>query len=386
MAFVVKPCLFLALLCLSLYFIREPAIRPFAYCASQLKKCRSRNLIVALVLAAALTVSAVAVAKNKTGSDDSPDNEEPPFSEPDMTPPAKNLSDAYPQVYDSLLLFFSMERYADLETKADDVTKLSKAIASLMKTRFDNQRPFMLPQGFQLHDAVPTAAVNTVETCEEYDGQLLDAWQNTQDLDDRDDYYQYQRIATAALNCLNLLQQDYKDDKYSSQDAIFEDFLYYAELAVWGLSNQAVLAKLFPAQKVDLYYRLGQAFDHAGTAAKDSAPPFQHELYFVSAAFLELALNELESLGFQSEGHEYCSAVWDLYMTMHDRMGRYSYHHSGFFAKVDDCANRVLQLALDEDEQAKVTNHQTEIETWAREHAAIGCPSPEHKEGGSNES
>lgn len=194
--------------------------------------------------------------------------------------------------------------------------------------------------------------------------QILDAWQNVTESNCGDRAFQYHRVNIAALNCLDILSRQCERDRHLYKE-MWDDFIYYGELAVWALTNEYIYGNLITAEKVDLFYRLSQVYDHTGTAATDDDPPFQHELYFISAAFLELSFRSLQNIEFADMGQEYRSAVWDLYMTMHFRMGTYVKNNDGFFKKVIECSDKVTALDnLTEAERNKVQKHLDEIDEW----------------------
>lgn len=282
--------------------------------------------------------------------------------------PIKDPADIYSQGPGSLLRFFALNRYDLEDTTAEDVELLQEALIDLLDGNKELHTCFHLPEGFVLREAEPCPDFKTAGSIEEYDRQIIDACQKAMDVTRNDCAYQYHRTGVSALNCLDILSGQCGNDS-GLYRAAWDNFMYYGELAVWALTNEYIYGELTDAGKSDLFYRLGQAYDHVGTAATDDDPPFQHELYFISAAFLELSFRSLESINFENRGQEYRSAVWDLYMTMHFRMGKYAKDHLGFFQKVTDCSSKVQGLdQLTERERGDIQGHLNELAEWERYH------------------
>lgn len=185
-------------------------------------------------------------------------------------------------------------------TVVERLEKKVEAIQEMLDSARDDKGYFDFPEGFRLHPATPDAELKTADNLEAYDRQL--AYQVA-----RKEYYW---TAIIALSCLDLCTQTKEQDvaKYE----------YYAKLAVWGLSNRYVsLGKGAPsAELVDLNYWAGQVFDHLGGAVEDGR---KQDVYLVSAAFLEMATQELTANYFQG-GVVNADVCWNLYLTMLERL------------------------------------------------------------------
>lgn len=277
-----------------------------------------------------------------------------PEQEPELPLPAKDPEDVYSQGPGSLLRSFSMSYYNLKETTARNETALTDHLVGLLDENRENRVSFSLPEEITVRGGAPSDRFAVADSRAAYDGQILDAYGKVGEAKRSDRAYQYHRIGVTALNCLDDLSRKCEDQELSYRDQ-WEEFLYYGELAVWALLNEYVFTPdLTGGERVDLSYRIAQAYDHVGTAATDADPPFKHELYFVSAAFLEMSLRSLKAIGFSRKGHEYHSAVWKLHMTMHLRMGKYVDAHEDFFTMVDDCKACVSELSLTEGEREDI--------------------------------
>lgn len=186
-------------------------------------------------------------------------------------------------------------------TVAEKLEEKVEAIREMLDSARNEEGYFDFPEGFRLHPAVPDAELKTADTLEAYDRQL--AYQVA-----KKEYYW---TANLALSCLDLCTRTGEQDvaKYE----------YYAKLAVWGLSNRYVsLGKEAPSTKlVDLNYWAGQVFDHLGGAVVGD---MKQNMYLVSAAFLEMAVRELEVNGFRGDVVD-ADICWGLYYTMLVRLG-----------------------------------------------------------------
>lgn len=305
------------------------------------------------VLAAFLLIS-TSLAAMYAGELEFPWNreiEQEPEQEPELPLPVKDPEDVYPQGPGSLLRSFSMSYYNLKETTAKDENALVEYLLRQLDENRENGVSFSLPEEIKVRGGATSDRFAVADSRSEYDEQILDACRKAGEAGRSDRDYQYHRIGVTALNCLDDLSRKCEDQELSYRDQ-WEEFLYYGELAVWALLNEYVFTPdLTGGERVDLSYRIAQAYDHVGTAATDADPPFKHELYFVSAAFLEMSLRSLKAIGFSREGHEYHSAVWKLHMTMHLRMGKYVDAHEDFFTMFESCKADVSKLPLTEGER-----------------------------------
>lgn len=288
----------------------------------------------------------------------------------DFPLPIKDQADAYPQGPGSLLRFFALNYYDLEDTTVEDEEDLQEDLIDLLNDNKSSHTFFLLPEGFLIHEATPCSDFKTVESIAEYDEQIIDAWEKATDTTRVDRAYQYHRVGVSALNCLDILSGQCRENQHLYRE-LWDDFMYYGELAVWALANEYVYGSPTDAGKVDLFYRIAQAYEHVGMAATDEDPPFQHELYFISAAFLELSFRSLENINFEDRGQEYRSAVWDLYMKIHFCMGEYVKAHSGFFEKMTDCSSTVeAGSQLTEAERSGIQEHLDDLAEWKLFHRA----------------
>lgn len=282
--------------------------------------------------------------------------------------PVKDPADVYSRGPGSLLRSFTLNHYNLEKTTTKDEETLREELYDLFESNRLTRTRFDLPADFTVREAAPSSEVKKAGSLSEYDRQIKDAYEEVTGSGCDDHAYQYQRINVACLSCLDMLSRQCEEGKCSYRD-VWDDFLYYSELAVWALANEYIYGDRTNAGKVDLFYRLAQAYDHVGTAATDNDPPFKHELYFVSAACLELSFRSLEGINFADMGQEYRSAVWDLYMTMHFRMGKFVNDHDDFFKKVTDCSTTINGLeGLTPAEKNEVQEHLDELAEWRLYH------------------
>ena len=287
---------------------------------------------------------------------------EPPW-EPELPPPIKDPENDLPQGPGSFLRSFSLSCYNLKKTTASDEKNLRIGLIDQLDEHKENCNPYKFPEGVVVRGKEPTDAFKVAESFSEYDGQILDAFNKINTPGRSDIAYQYHRISVTGLNCLDSLSKQCKEGKPSYREER-DNFLYYGELVVWALVNEYIYSDLTSAELVDLFYRIAQAYDHVGTAATDEDPPFRHEMYFIAAAFLELSFRSLKSIDFRADGHEYRSSVWNLYMTMHFRMGKYVEEHEGFFKNLENCKTMVSPLLSTDKEKADVQERLDELQKW----------------------
>lgn len=294
---------------------------------------------------------------------------EPPW-DPELPPPIKDPEDVFPKGPGSLLQYFSLTYYNLEKTTAENEDELRIALVNELDEHKQNRTLFDLPDGFVVRGNSPSDAFKTAKTLSEYDQQILDAYikLTTSGLEYSD--YQYHRINVTALNCLDNLSRQCEKGIRSYDDA-WEDFLYYGELAVWAQVNEYVCSDsvfLKEGGQVDLFYRIAQAYDHVGTATTDENPPFKHELYLIADAFLDLSLRSLKTIDFSLKNNEYRSSVWNLYMTMNFRMGKYVEQSEGFFKNIENCKEAIIQLELTDQEKSDVQSHMDDLQEWRELH------------------
>lgn len=229
-------------------------------------------------------------------------NKETEIEMPDPTLPGSvgSVDDFLPGERDSAVWKLLYDgTYRGLETEAIKLDGEIRMIVNMLETAKSEGKEFELPVGFHLHPAKADSKRQTAGSLEEYDGQLTDEVANKE----------YYWTTITALNCLDFCTNSGEQDKTKYE--------YYSELAIWGLVNQYVaLGEDASKELVDLFYRAGQVFDHLGGSETGAT---KQGLYFVSAAFLELAFLELVHNGFH-RGEVYQSDCSNLYFTMLKRL------------------------------------------------------------------
>lgn len=327
--------------------------------------CRLGKAIIAILLFVVFIISSVSLAAQILSRLKFPQEPEPePAWEPGLLLPFKDVEDVYPQGPGSLLRSFSFMYYNLKETTVKNEKDLQEHILCLLDENREEGVLFLLPEEVAIRGSDTSDEFAIAASLSDYDKQILGAYKKIQQLGRLDYAFQYHRIGVTALNCLDSLSGKCRDGELSYSDE-WDNFLYYSELAVWALCNEYILSPdLTGGERVDLFYRLAQAYDHAGTATTDKDPPFKHELFFASAAFLELSFRSLKIISFSGEGHYYRSAVWNLHMTMHLRVGKYVNAHEEFFKMFEDCKKDISELELTSGEQAKIKTLEEDLADW----------------------
>lgn len=211
--------------------------------------------------------------------------------------------------------------YSGTGTKAEMLDSEIQTIRTMLDPARKDREYFGFPEKFQLHP-VPSENVvterTTASSLEEYDKQLADAVP-------KEEYYW---TANIALSCLQMC-------KNTGNTAEYE---YYCQLAVWGLVNWYVSLgeNASSKQLVDLFYWIGQAYDYLGGAMTGDA---KQGPFFVSAAFLEMAAQELLENGFQGNTVD-ADTCWSFYLVMLERLDEHMDAGTGYGARAD--AQRAL--------------------------------------------
>ncbi len=264
-------------------------------------------VVVIMLLITIVAGAAVYLQGGKKGDDDIPDPTLPgAVGSTDDLIPVEQVIEIWPLLYDGT--------YSGTGTKAGMLDGEVRMIRTMLDTARKDQNYFGFPEGFQLHSAEADTERKTASSLEEYDKQLADAVPKKE----------YYWTANIALSCLRLCKNTGDRAKYE----------YYGELAVWGLTNWYVSLgeDASSEQLVDLAYWAGQAYDHLGGVMTDDT---RQGLYFVSAAFLELAVQELMKNGFQG-GVVDEDVCWDFYLTMLERLELEMDADTGYGARADE--------------------------------------------------
>lgn len=165
----------------------------------------------------------------------------------------------------------------------------------------------------------------------------------------------YNHIGITAWNCLDTL----------SKDAGLVDCLYYAQIAFYGLANEYVFGMLDERTKVDRFYTFAQVYLHIVKYTAENAPPFKYEMYFVSAAFLDLSYSRLKNVNFDGTGHEYRSAVWEYNMNVLYNLGVHLSDRDEYFKLLIACSNDILALPdITTVEKEKVDGYVKNVNEW----------------------
>lgn len=301
--------------------------------------------IAALLLICSAVYVALAIV---TSFDDA--GESPPV----LTSPYKEMSEAFVEAADGFLLHLSDDIYKGNNTPAKSISTQADTIYQLFEEHRMSKEPFELPVNFILKDVPPKKVYKTSDDLDGYDGQLTYMFSCLK-TDCRQNVETYNHIGITAWNCLDTL----------GEDAGLEDCLYYAQIAFYGLANEYVFCLLDERTKVDRFYTFAQVYLHIEQYAVENAPPFKYEMYFVSAAFLDLSYSRLKNINFDDTGHKYRSAVWEHNMLVLYNLGIHLSDRDEYFKLLTACSNDVLAIpSLTAAEKAEVNRYVSNVAAW----------------------
>lgn len=279
---------------------------------------------------------------------------------PTPLPAVKTVEDVLPRTFSlngvegSLMLSLADGIYASEKTEGADIERESNAILLMLERHRSIGEEIALPTWFELHQEEKCYEYRVAGTLAEYDGQIAAFMERLECGTEEKRKEKYNQIGITALNALQLCKETGVEEPQS--------YLYFAELTFWAFANEYVLGA-DRWEQVDLFYRIGQAYDYLGLIAKD-LPDFRYRMYFLSAAFLDLSCDVLEENGFSREGVIYWGDTWHLYLTMVYRLGLYMDNRTEYFQLVSEYAEGILKLDLTQEEERKLKVLCSEIEKW----------------------
>lgn len=276
---------------------------------------------------------------------------------PEIPQPIQETEDAFPGVSHSTMLSLAQSYYRTKEeTTIADLDSCAGGILLELERRNQALELFELPTDFVIKEAFPIQQFYTTESIDEYDGQILDAWQ---DASENHSALSFHRIGITALDALYLLKKN--------ENITLNVYIYYAELAFFGFGNEYIIDRPIGGDRADWFYRVAQVFDYLGLAADNQNPPLRHEMYFISAAFLYLSFETLEKFDFNEKNSNlYRHNIWELDFDMLYRLGTYLDHHEDFFNRLREHIDIIRNLELTDEQKNKVQEITDKVDEWER--------------------
>lgn len=279
------------------------------------------------------------------------------YWEPEPPQPIHEIEYVFPEISRSFMLLLAQNYYlGQKNTTIENVDLFSEHILLELERRNQTGELFQLPLDFKVKEAAAIQEFYSTENINEYDGQIFDAWQ---DALETNSILSFHRLGITALDALNLLKRTGNVNQ--------DEYIYYSELAFYGFGNEYILNRPTEGARADWFYRIAQVYDYLGWAANDQDPPLQHEMYFISAGFLNLSFDTLSSMNFNEDKCEiYRHDIWELHIVMLYRLGIYFDQNESFFNRLRDHCEIINDIGLTPQQQNIIQGITDKVDEWER--------------------